>query len=184
MSLFEKDGFILTKNEKNICNEQSYNIQFTLENPNINIESIINFDIIKLIYELNPDIYEKGEVIKINEQEAIITLVMKHLFEDIGMAQNFVFLHVKMHTRHEHNHIFEAETIQTYRPENMSDQIELINIEKMIIICETVTPHKINFIYNIYFEEDVTITPFFEKIIWLLATKVFKRVKQFIELAR
>ena len=88
--LFEKDDFTFSKKGNNI-----YYTTFTLENEKINLTSVINFELIKLIYDLNPDIYETVILEKMNENEANITLVMKHFFEDLGLPQKFSFLHMK-----------------------------------------------------------------------------------------
>ena len=80
--LYEKDGMIFTK-----IDDKKYNLSFSMENKNILIANIIDFSLFKLIYELNNDIYESVNLTKINENEAITVLVMKHLFEDLGLPQ-------------------------------------------------------------------------------------------------
>ena len=70
--LVEKDGMKFIKLEKN-----KYNLTYSIENKNINLEPLVNFELIKLIYELNPDIYEKVVLNKVSEEEAQITLLMK-----------------------------------------------------------------------------------------------------------
>ena len=73
--LLEKDGMKFVKLEKN-----KYNLSYSIENNTINLEKLINFELIKLIYELNPDIYEKVVLTKTDESQAKITLLMKHFF--------------------------------------------------------------------------------------------------------
>ena len=70
--LVEKDGMKFIKLEKN-----KYNLLYSIENQNINLEPLINFELIKLIYELNPDIYEKVVLNKHNEEEAQITILIQ-----------------------------------------------------------------------------------------------------------
>ena len=88
--LVEKDGMKFIKLEKN-----KYNLTYSIENKDINLEPLINFELIKLIYELNPDIYEKVVLNKISEEEAQITLLMKHFFNDLGFPQKYSHMGLK-----------------------------------------------------------------------------------------
>jgi hypothetical protein len=62
--LFEKDGLRFLKIKKNF-----YNLLFSMENNNIILEKIIDFNLVNIIYELNKDIYEKMNLTKINDNE-------------------------------------------------------------------------------------------------------------------
>ena len=92
--LVEKDGMKFIKLEKN-----KYNLTYSIENKNINLEPLVNFELIKLIYELNPDIYEKVVLNKNNDEEAQITLLMKHFFNDLGFPQKYSHMSLKKYTR-------------------------------------------------------------------------------------
>jgi hypothetical protein len=74
--LYEKDGMIFTK-----IDDKKYNLSFSMENKNILIANIIDFSLFKLIYELNGDIYERVNLTKISENQAVVTLLIRHLFE-------------------------------------------------------------------------------------------------------
>jgi hypothetical protein len=65
-----------------------------MENKNIVMSEIIDFNLIKLIYDLNPDVYEKVSIEKVNDNEVILTLLIKHFFEDLGLPQRFSFIHM------------------------------------------------------------------------------------------
>ena len=80
--LYEKDGMKFTKLEN-----KKYCLEFSMENKNINMVNIVDFSLIKLIYDLNCDIYESVDLQKLNENESTTVLVMKHLFEDLGLPQ-------------------------------------------------------------------------------------------------
>jgi len=90
VDLFIKDDFKFSRLKKN-----QYTIEFTIENNNINVSKIIDFNLIQLIYELNPDIYENVNIQKLNDNEIIATLLLKHFFEDLGLSQKFLFIHLK-----------------------------------------------------------------------------------------
>ena len=73
--LFSKQGFEFIKNK-----EKSYTLYFDIENNNIILPKIIDFHLVKLIYDLSQEIYEKIDLKIINNNEAIITLLLKNLF--------------------------------------------------------------------------------------------------------
>ena len=54
--LFDKEGLQFIKIKQN-----HYKLIFSMENNNIILAKIIDFNIIKLIYDLNVDIYENTE---------------------------------------------------------------------------------------------------------------------------
>ena len=176
--LFNKEGFIFSRVKKN-----QYKLEFTMENNNIIISKIVDFNLIKLMYDLNPDVYEKVEFQQINDYEAIVSLLLKHFFEDLGMPQKFSFLHIRKFTE-ERKIIFKSEPIKDKRPTGIPDDCEQMNIQDFIGICDIVTPHKVNFTFNVLFDPSANVPAFAEKMVGLILFKIFKRVKQFIENVR
>jgi hypothetical protein len=173
--LFDKDGFKFIRVIKN-----HYKLTFTMENNNIIISKIIDFNLIKLIYDLNKDVYEKVNIEKINDNEIIATLLMKHFFEDLGLPQRFSFIRMIKITE-EKKITFNSKSIKTHRPSNMPEDSELMAIQDLTCICDIITPHKVNFSANIIFEPYMNVPPFAEKMVGMILHKIFKRVKQFIE---
>lgn len=175
MKLFEKEGFIFTRVKKN-----QYRTEFCIENNNIILSKIIDFNLIKLIYDLNSDIYEKVQLEILNDNEAVAIILMKNLFEELGLPQKYSYLYIKREI--ENNKImFNSQSIQNDHPINIPIDAELIAVENMTSICDIITPHKINFSFNIIFDTNVIIPPFIEKMVGIILHKIFKRVKQFIE---
>jgi len=173
--LLDKDGLTFIKIKKN-----NYNLQFTMENSNIILSKIIDFGLMKLIYDLNPDIYEKINIEKLNDTEIISNFLIKHFFEDLGLPQRFTFLHMKKITEPA-KITFVSQSIKSHRPPDMPIDAELLVVEKIITYCDIINPHKILFTFSIIFDQDMTIPPFAEKMVGLIISKIFKRVKQFIE---
>lgn len=176
--LYSKEGFIFVKNMKN-----NYSLSFEMENNNIFLPKIIDFNLVKLIYDLNSDIYEKVNLHSINENEATIVLLMKHLFEDLGLPQRFSHVYMKKIVG-EKNIKFISQTIKSERPPDMPPDAEVMNIQNMTCNCELLTQHKIKFTCNILFEPIMNIPAVMEKIVGLILYKIFNRVKQFIENVR
>lgn len=176
--LYSKEGFIFTKSDKN-----NYSLSFSMQNNSIILSKIIDFNLIKLIYDLNSDVYEKINMNIISENEAIANLLMKHLFKDLGLPQRFSYIHINKIV--EENSIkFISQTIKPEIPEGMPPDAELMPIKNMICDCRIITPHQIQFTCNVQFENTMVIPPVAEKLVGLILYKIFNRVKQFIENVR
>jgi len=175
-TLFDKEGFVFRR-----ISEHHYEINFHMINHNIQISKMIDFGLMKLIYDLNPDIYLKSIIEKKDENEANVLLVLKHFFEDLGMPQKYSYVHMKRIV--EENRVsFESKSIKTHRPENVPANAELLTMNNLICNCDIITPHHINFSFNVYFCEKRIVPPMFaQKLVGMLLNKIFKRVKQFIE---
>jgi hypothetical protein len=178
INLYSKEGFNFVKNSKN-----DYSLSFHMENNSIILEKVIDFNLVKLIYSLNNDIYEKINIEMINENEAICNLLMKHLFEEIGLPQRFSYLHMKKIVG-ENNIQFVSQTIKSNRPQSMPDDAELMPLQRFDCNCDIITPHKIKFTCDVLFEPIMVIPPVAEKLVGIILYKIFKRVKQFIENVR
>jgi len=174
--IVNKDGFQLSKQGTN-----QYNAGFTLENNKIRIPAIINLDFVKVIYDLSPDLFESVSLVKINESEAILTLLVKPLFEDLGISQKFLYMHIRR-IQTKSSIIFESLSILSQRPDTIPDDVELVNVVKLTNEFVIHSNHKVDITNKIVLDDDIVIPQFVDKIIGALLTKIFKRVKQFIEI--
>ena len=175
IEIINKDNCIFKR-----CNKNTYTLQFEIENENIYLSKIIDFSLIKLIYDLNPDIYEKFDFQKINENEGISIMLIKHFFEDLGLPQRYSFIHIQKIIE-EKQILFKSTTIHSEKPSIIPKSAEILSIENLTCICDLITPHKILFSLNIDFESGFNIPLFAEKMIGIIIHKIFKRIKQFIE---
>jgi hypothetical protein len=173
--LYEKDGMRFTK-----ISDKKYNLQFIIENKNILMANIVDFSLLKLMYDLNGDIYESVQLEKINENEATATILVKHLFEDLGLPQKYSCVHIQK-TVNNNQTIFRSQSIVTEKPNHIPADAELMAMKENIGICDILTPHKINFSFTVLFEDYVKIPLFAEKLVGVILNKIFKRVKLFIE---
>jgi hypothetical protein len=174
--IVNKDGFQFSKQGTN-----QYNAGFTLENNKIRIPAIITIDFVKVIYDLSPDLFESVSLVKMNESEAILTLLVKPLFEDLGVSQKFICLHIRR-IQTKSSIIFESQTIHSNRPDTIPDDADLVNIVKLTNEFTIRSNHKVDVANKIVLDDDIVIPPFVDKIVGTLLTKIFKRVKQFIEI--
>lgn len=181
ITLFNKEGLIFVKNCRN-----SYSLNFRIKNDNIILESIVDFPLIRLLYDLNTDIYESIHMENVNtdtNNEIIFVLVIKHLFEELGMTQRFLNLHMVKHVDKLNGSIlFNSQSIHSsIFPENVPKEAELLPIKNMNCHCLIITQNIIDFSCNITFDEWMNILPISEKLVGFILFKIFKRIKQFIE---
>lgn len=173
--ILDKDGLLITK-----WSENKFKLRFHLENNSIYIEKIIDFPLIKLLYDLNPDVYEQTNIERISDNQAKVTLLLKHFFEDLGMPQRYSYIHMTKHV--ERNNItFVTKSITTEKPPNMPVDSELMPIQDLVASFDMVTPHRAAVTFDILFDKRFKSPVFAEKIIAQILFKVFTRVKQFIE---
>ena len=182
----EEKGELVELFNKENCTFKRYGVnkyllEYDMENTNIYMAKIIDFSLVQLIYNLNPDIYEHIEFNKINDSHVVSILLMKHFFEDIGLPQRYSFMNIKKEV--EQNRIlFKAETIiQKEKPQQIPNEAEVLNIDNLTCICYLITPHKVKISFDINFNSGFHIPLFAEKMIGIIIHKIFKRLKQFIE---
>ena len=185
---FEKDNIRISKTK-----DQEYQLQCEINNPRLVLEKIVDFEILKLIYDLNTDVYEKTELYKINDNEANIIFIMKNLFPDLGLPQRFSFLKVKKIvekdslTNKTSQIVFLSQMIvdekrEMVKPEHLPKDVFPLPIEKMETHCVFINEHKIQIINKIKINHGKLMIPgFLEKMLSKIIFKVFSRVKQFIE---
>jgi hypothetical protein len=181
--ILNKDGMKFVKHSNN-----TFHLSFSLENQYINVPAIINFELIKLIYDLNPDIYEKVILKKNSEEEAIVTLLMRHFFVDLGLRQKYSHVIMRKKTiinENDNNSLqiqFSTTTIHTSeKQEIIPDDAELVQIENLQIVVDCVSSSRCVFNCLILFNKQFNMPPFMEKMIGVIINKVFNRGKQFIE---
>jgi hypothetical protein len=178
--LYNKDGFTIQRLELG-----SYNINLTFENINIILGNIIDFNLIKLLYDLNQDIYEKIEFNKLNDSEATLLAINKHFFQDLGISQKYLYLNISKAIYSEDNKIvFILKTLNVDKSINFKipKNAEQLPIEEFIISCDIINQHKV--ITNINFKINtqlIELPDFIETILCKIYLKMFKRLKQFIE---
>jgi hypothetical protein len=173
--------------QMNKINAGEYNIHFYLENNNIQLDNIIDFHLIKLLYELNQDIYEKIDLKIVNDNEATLLAISKHLFQDLGITQKYTHLKITKTIQDTNKIVFDLQTVKTSQSEDSTmylipQKAELLPIEHFIIVCNVINKHKIDITIDFKIDTDTIELPVFvESALCKIFIKMFKRVKQFIE---
>lgn len=178
----EKNGMKLIRSSDNI-----FNFICTIENKNIYLDKIINFELVKLIFDINNDIYEKVIMNKIDDNNAEFIFIMKHFFADIGLPQRYYHFTMNKKIDELANKIlFTSNPINNKKPEFISKYIEFLPINKMDFECQFTSSERNKMIFNAYitFDKNLSIPEYVEKVVGLIVNKIFIRVKQFIEMYR
>ncbi len=178
----DKNGMKLVRKPNN-----EFNFVCTIENKNIYLDKIINFDLIKLIFDINNDIYEKVIMNKIDDSKAEFIFVMKHFFADIGLPQRYYhFLMLKEYNQNENKIVFMTEPINVKKPNFINDDIEFLPINKMVYECQFTSLQRDKMLFNalVSFDKSLPIPEYIEKVVALIVHKIFIRIKQFIEVYR
>jgi hypothetical protein len=164
-----------------------YNIKFYLENKNVHLAKAIDFNLIKLLYELNQDIYEKIDFKIFNDTQATLLAINKHLFQDLGISQKFTQLKITKKLLGTNQIIFDLQPIKNNPREHslshlIPEKAEQLPIEQFIIVCNVSNQHKVEFIIDFKIDtEFIELPDFLENALCKIFIKMFKRVKQFIE---
>jgi hypothetical protein len=176
--LYNKDGTQIFKLPNN-C----FRICFFLQNKNIMLNSILNFDLIKLVHDLNKDVCENIETQKLDESNAIVTLLIKNFFEDLGIPQKYSCLQIhKQHfTNDHHNVVFVFSTFTNYKASWLPEDLELACVDEIRLHCYYTNPHHVNFDCNIRFPNNHNLPAFVQKMSVMIVHKIINRLKQFIE---
>lgn len=172
--IFNKDKFKFTRNKHN-----NYTLEFIIENNNIEVPKIIDFNLTKLIFSLNTDIYDKINLEQIDDNNAIMTILIKNFFQDLGLPQYYCNIIVTKNIQ-ENNIFFHATTNQN-NPKDMPNDAKQLNVSNLNIICNANNNHMVNIHINIIFDNQFQIPLFVEKMAGLILNKIIKRLKLFIE---
>lgn len=172
-----KKDIILTLNN----NTKNYNINFNTLSSNIDLQKYTNFNIYKLLFELNKDIIESIEIIDLlSDDEANILIILKEIGDTIKIPKNYLYLTI--------NKIYNNNEILFESTNN--DNID--KIKNKIIGCnKTISEYsvlkiinndnKLIFNYEFNFKMLIQQSKFVNNIIALLIKKVFYKLKLFIE---
>lgn len=174
--IIEKNGIKLSK-----ITSTNFNLTFDINNNNIILPSIINFDLIQLIVKLNPNIFEKIEVETFLETETNkkINILFKDIFSDLGLPQYYVSLNINKHV--DTNKIIFNSYLYDNKLISYPDDVEFLSVHNIIITFEIMNNHFIKINGEVTLLENPGIHPFSEKLIGNIIYNIFIRLKQFIE---
>ena len=172
--IMKKDGFCFEK-----LDNKCYYTTFDIKNPNLNLADIINFDMIKALYDLNPDIYDLVEIEKINENEANLLMVTKHIFKDLGIPQTYSYLNIKL-IRTPDFFKFESKPLNLSKPQQVPITAEVVDFDRIETICEFINKNHVLVKNYTYVKNASNTISYFDKIAASITFKIIKRLVNFI----
>ena len=189
--IIDKNGLQIIKVNKN-----NFKILFDISNTNIILPMIINFEMIQLVYKLNPNIFESVELVNNDannnkngnngnngNNEIIIHSLLKDLFGDLGLPQFYSSIIVTKNSDNETNLItFTCKAFDNKEQQYLyPDDAVILPINDIKIICQIVNNHYVKIFCNVNLDDNHIFPQFAEKIIGNLIYNIFIKVKQFIE---
>jgi len=180
------NGLIYSKNDFKFIkkSDDNYIVSIILENDKIPLDTIIDFPFFNLIYDLNRDMIEKMDIEMIDKNKGNIKLVIKHLFEDLGVPQLYCFIFVEnIIVNHKDKKInnLNIRTIHCEKPDGIPIDAEEIDIKSLVCKLNTITQYKVECEFNIEFSKSLDFnSEFVERMAGMLLFKVLHRIKMFI----
>ena len=163
--LVSKPNFYISKKGLNI-----YEIKTTIENTYYYLDQIVHFNLIKFIYEVNKENFETIDLQIINENEAKLYILAKHLFKELGTFQRY--LHFKIYKYTYNNSIrFHCVSCHDTQDQLHKTKAILAPIKQMVITFNIHNSHKLEMIQEIYFDDSFILNSIFEKLFISLVKK-------------
>jgi hypothetical protein len=175
--IIEKNGMKLIKLSKCL-----FNLTFDVKNDNIMLPSIINFELMQLIYKLNPTIFENMEIHNPNNSDTniVASTLFKDIFSDLGLPQFYLTIHVIKENPKSDIIVFKCILIDK-KLDTYPNDSEILPVKNIDISFQIITNHYVKINCDVELTEKHILPTFSEKIIGNIIYNIFIRLKQFIE---
>lgn len=191
----DKDSVYLSRDKAN----HMYLIEFRAHNEKIHIDALLTFDMYKMIYELNKDLFDSYHIAypdPADPSRAELLFIFKSILK-VGERYTHVFTHmphILNQCPQNQTQVIQISTANVPKGSDMSllrhlipkraEQIDSDNSN--ITIHVQPDGHTIQFHYKFKLklsnpDDFITIPPFVDKVIGTMMKTIFVRVKQFIE---
>lgn len=158
-----------------------YRLSSTIENKRIYMKNLLNFNLINLIYQTNLDKFEKINLNIINDEDAIVFILMKHLFKEMGLKQRYFCFDIKKVTIENGISFILTQNADYGQQMNDCSNAHLMPIKQILYNFEVVSLNKIKMAQYINFDPDVGLPTMLEPVFGIIIKSMFKQTKQFIE---
>ena len=178
-----------TKQSQLLCEKQDvslykmpdnngYRLFFTIQNPMININTLLDNNIYELITKLNPDFFEDFKIIQEYDDNSKDICVSFHSFgKELGINKKTMYINVKKCIYGNEIHFVGKHIAH----ENYNNHRDLIEHKHSIIKIKFLNPHyvEIDYRFNVDIKEDLPI--YMENMIGIIMKKIYLNLKTFIE---
>lgn len=166
-------------------------IAFHIENHEVDLTELINFNLFDILFKINKDICESYRLDVRNDREARLELVLKHILADLGVPQMWGDVIIMRENLGDMVVLTVAnapisETV-------VREDYKLISVKHVTVYCDIKTPHKINIRVDVVFSDEKgdcdddeegcssNMQHFLDKMTKTLLKNIINRLKQFIE---
>jgi hypothetical protein len=143
--IIEKKDINMERIDKN-----KYILNFAIENKKIYIKNIINFNIMKILYEVNKDILEDFKMNLHDDKNGECYFLLKHFFSDLGLPQKYIHLDIKKIDDPENNTILFVCKNNITNTLNIPKTGEQLDYEAMFFKCKLINDHCVIVENNIF----------------------------------
>lgn len=190
-------GEMLLSEIKNFnFNTRSYNLAFTIQvpNTNINVASLTGFEIYDLLEEQNKELIEKIIILDKTENEATLCILISHIAKEIGIKQKYMlFRSTKIVNKLNNSVTFynkDVKLICEKLKEDYLKQLNLINSNYEALIYNYgktqinvyndnnyVSSVKFNIDFQVIVDDDLPL--YMENLVGLMFKKMFYNLKNY-----
>ena len=178
--IIEKNGLKIVKLDSN-----NFNLTFNMINNNIVLPAIINFDLIHLLNKLNPNIFESMRLNYVSDKNAIMDLLLKDLFSDLGIPHYYLALNINIENEYDAQLNINKIIFKCISFDNKLDlypiDVELLPTYSINMCFNIINNHHVYANCDIVLIDKYNIPSFFEKIVGNIFYNIFYKLKQFIE---
>lgn len=174
--IIEKPGFTMERIDKN-----KYFANFSIENKKIYLKKIIDFNLMQILYEINKDIFDDFKIKLIDDKNVECYFLIKHFFSDFGLPQKYIHLDVEKIEDLDNNTILFVCKNSITNALDIPKIGEPMKYEFMLLKCKIINDHYIIINNQIILSNDIEIPAFAEKMVGIITSKMFFKIKQFIE---
>lgn len=171
----------LNKNKIN----NNFILEFSIENPSINVYNIVNFSLYKLIADLSQDILERIEIINVitEDVECELLFLFKPFSKELGMSKKYMY--IKTIKSIENNVIkFKSYDLDINRLNVELPGYEKITSDVAELDIKILSPHSANVTYEFNINVNEELPLYMQNMSGLMMKKLFYNLKTFIEMAK
>ena len=126
-------------------------------------------------------LFKKINLNIINEEDANVFLLMKHLFKEMGLKQRYFCFDIKKIELENGLSFILTQNAEYGQQVNNCSNAHLLPIKHMLYNFELVSLHKLKMTQYINFDPEVGLPAFLEPVFGLVSKTMLKQMKQFIE---
>ena len=175
VTIDKKEGILLSKNKSN----GMFCLWLKVCNPKINLPTLVNVHLVELLAKLNPDVIEKVEIIKSDDESEIHAFYLfKRVGADLGIPQKCML--TRTVSKQENNKIVLSGHDMPINFELPKGVTPLTESSSEMTVTWT-NPHEIEMTYIFSATLHERLPVYMENTMGLLTKKMFHRMKTFIE---